>query len=151
MIKLDIKEWKAELESSSCLEKEEDFDSFGKHVSMVTGKESQEVFQALIDAINPIDDLGAYEGVHNALWKFPPKEFAEFMIAALPNHIDKMGSSYEHNVGRFLCPLVGHGKKTYLPAFIAELESVSHSAKEKITDYIERNTNEWFMGESILG
>ena len=137
MIKQDIEVWKEELRSCSSLSEatEESFDRYVEFVSMVTGKESQEVFQALIDSVQREHDYGAYETVHNAFWSFPPNEFSQYMVSALPRHIERMGSAFEHNVGRFLCPLVGWARETYLPVFIKALHEAPEEDQTIVNDH----------------
>jgi hypothetical protein len=114
----------------------------------ITGKEPQEVFQAIVDSIQAPDDHEVYETTHNALWRFPPKEFAKYFVAALPGLIARM-AQYDQ-VGRFLCPLVGWGRKAYLPAFNKELGKAPPDAQRAIMNFIEENREEWFAGGDLI-
>jgi hypothetical protein len=85
MIKMDLDEWRSELLRTSHIVQDDDdsvptgeaerrFNRYVKLVDMVTGREPQEVFQAIVDSIRAPEDYGAYEAVHGALWKFPPEK-----------------------------------------------------------------------------
>jgi hypothetical protein len=159
MIKMELDEWRSELirasdivqdgdDSVSSEEREERFRRYVRLLDMVTGKEPQEVFQAIVDSVRVPEDYGAYERVHNALWKFPPEKFAEYFVAALPTLIRRM-AQYDQ-VGRFLCPLTGHGRKNYLPAFNRELGKAPVATREAIVSFIKENS-EWFKDADAIG
>ena len=117
------------------------FKRYVELMEFVTGQEPQGVFQAIIDSIRVPEDLGAYEAVHNALWRFPPASFAEYMIAALPIFIVRMAP--HDQVARFLCPLLGHGRETYLPVFNEELGRAAPQAQAAILAFV-RDSEDWF-------
>jgi len=112
----------------------------------VTGKEGQEVFQAIIDSIQAPQDYEVYETAHNALWRFPPKPFAEYFVAALPKFIRRMAK--HDQVGRFLCPLTGWAKAKYLPAFNKELGKATPSAQRTIMKFIKECG--WFDDSGLI-
>ncbi len=151
MIKMSIDDWCKELVQNSKLVQDDDdtvapeeaerrFNRFVQLVDMVNGKETQLVFQTLVDAIRMPEDYGAYESIHNALWKFPPEHFAEYFVGALPKLIRRM--SRHDQVARFLGPLNGNGRRKYLPAFVAALSSASPSDKKTILNFIKKNCEE---------
>lgn len=151
MIKMSIDDWCKELLQNSKLVQDDDdtvapeeaerrFNRFVQLVDMVNGKETQLVFQTLVDVIRMPEDYGAYESIHNALWKFSPEQFAEYFVGALPKLIRRM--SRHDQVARFLCPLNGHGRRKYLPAFVAALASASRSDKKTILNFIKKNSEE---------
>jgi hypothetical protein len=155
---MDFHNWRQELlfagnivqdgnDSVSSDEADERCRRYVELLSTITGKEPQEVFQAIVDSIQAPDDYGVYETTHNALWRFPPKEFAEYFVAALPELISRMAR--HDQVGRFLCPLVGWAKDTYLPAFNRELGKAPPNVQKAIMEFIEANNEEWF-GDSDL-
>lgn len=151
MIKMSIEDWCKELALESKLaqdgddsiapeEAERRFNRFVQLVDMVNGKETQAVFQSLVDAIRMPEDYGAYEALHTALWKFPPEKFAEYFVSALPRLIKRM--SKHNQVSRFLLPLSGQGRRKYLSAFVAALESASDSDRKAILNFIKKHADE---------
>jgi len=157
MIKMPTTEWCKELLSNSKLVQDDDdstspeeaerrFNRYVQLVDMVNGKEPQEVFQALADSIRVPEDYGAYEAVHNALWKFSPDNFAEYFVAALPKLIRRMAK--HEQVARFLCPLTGHGRRNYLPAFVSALDCASSVDRKTILNFIKKNSEE--LGDVLL-
>lgn len=154
MIKMPIADWCKELRRNSRLVQDDDdttppeeaerrINRYGQLVDMVNGKETQEVFQALVDSIRVPEDYGAYEAVHNALWKFPPQKFADFFVAALPKLIRRMAK--HDQVARFLCPLNGHGRRKYLPGFVAALDNAAPADRKAVLNFIKKNSDE--LGE----
>jgi hypothetical protein len=148
MIKMQAADWCKELLSNSKLVQDDDdstspeeaerrFNRYVQLVNMVNGKETQEVFQALIDSVRVPEDYGAYEAVHNAIWKFPPDTFAEYFVAALPKFIRRM-AKYDQ-VARFLYPLTGPGRRKYLPAFVSALGSAPPADRKMILGFIKKN------------
>ena len=151
MIKMPTADWCKELlgnsklvqdgdDSTSSEEAERRFNRYVQLVDMVNGKEAQEVFQALVDSICVSEDYGAYEAVHNAIWKFPPGNFAEYFVPALPKLIRRMAK--HDQVARFLCPLTGHGRRKYLPAFVSALDSASPVDRKTILNFIKNSEEE---------
>ena len=158
MIKMELNEWRSELlrtsdivqdgdDSVSWEEREERFTRYVGLLEMVTGKEPQEVFQTVVDSIRVPDDYGAYETAHNALWSFPPEKFADYFVAALPRLISRMAQ--HDQVGRFLCPLTGHGRKKYLPAFNSELGKAPIATREAIMKFVKENS-QWFKDANAI-
>lgn len=151
MIKMSIEDWCKELIRNSELAQdgeeidsrdgaENSFNRFVQLVDMVNGKESQAVFQALVDSIRMPEDYGAYEAVHDALWKFPPESFAKYFVSSLPKLIKRMAK--HDQVARFLCPLNGHGRRKYLPAFVAALSSASPTDQKTILNFIKKHSDD---------
>lgn len=148
MIKMQVADWRKELLSNSKLVQDDDdstspeeaerrLNRYVQLVDMVNGKETQEVFQTLIDSVCVPEDYGAYETVHDAIWKFPPDHFAEYFVAALPKFIRRMAK--HDQVTRFLSPLTGHGRRKYLPAFVSALESAPPADRKTILNFIKKN------------
>jgi len=148
MIKIEIKEWKKRLKNCRNLETEEEFDEFDKLISMVTGKEGEEVFLALLDAIQPLEDHGVYETLHNAFWKFDPEIFCNSFVNGFPELTKRVPAEYDQ-IGRFLCPLCGWARKKYLPIFLEVIKSTSPQKRNLIKRWFLENT-EWFGDENIL-
>jgi len=117
-------------------------------IEMVTGSETRRTFQAIVDSIRSAEDYGAYESVHNALWQFPPEQFAEYLVQALPGLMRRMGR--HDQVGRFLCPLTGHGRTTHLQAFNKHLARASVDARKTILRFVREN-REWFDDVDEIG
>lgn len=149
MIKVDIKIWKRELKNVCFLESEHDFDRYDKLVSIVNGKEDKEVLRALIDSIQPVDDYGLYETLHNAIWKFKPEIFAQVFVERFSSALNRTSNSSNADIGRFLCPLGGWARNKYLPIFKRELESTSSKNRKIIEEWFASNTD-WFEGENVL-
>jgi hypothetical protein len=122
-------------------------DRYLELIEMITGKESQKFFQAIIDSIQAPHDYEVYEAAHNALWRFPPKEFAEYFVAALPEFIRRM-AKYDQ-VARFLCPLCGWGKEKYLPAFNKELGRAAPNVQREIIKFVKENEG-WFDNSDLI-
>ncbi len=127
---------------------EERFNRYVQLIDMVTGRESRQVFQALVDSIRASEDYGAYEGTHNALWKFPPDKFAEYLVPALPRLIERMAR--HDQVGRFLCPLFGWAKDEYLPAFNQALGRAPTKTQEAIVAFVREDEDGWFEDNADL-
>ncbi len=157
MIKMSIDDWRKELlenselvqdrdDTASSEEAERRFNRFVQLAEMFNGKETQLVFQTLVDSIRCPNDYGAYESVHNALWKFPPQSFAEYFVGALPKLIKRMAK--HDQVARFLAPLNGHGKRRYLPAFVCALSGAPPADKQTILKFIRKHSEE--LGDADL-
>ena len=83
---MDFNAWRQELlagnivqdgdDSVSSDEADERCRRYVELLDTITGKEPQEVFQAIVDSIQAPEDYEVYEATHNALWRFPPNEFA---------------------------------------------------------------------------
>lgn len=151
MIKMPTPDWCKELRRNSKLVQDDDvttspeeaeqrINRYNQLVDMVNGKETQEVFQALVDSIRVPEDYGAYEAVHAALWKFPPDKFADYFVAALPKLIRRMAK--HEQVARFLYPLTGHGRRKYLPAFVSAVHNADPAGKKTILNFIKKNSDE---------
>lgn len=130
------------------LSSEDEFNEFCKLVSMVTGKEGEEVFNSLLDAIQPLEDYGAYETLHNAFWKFKPEVFSKCFVNGFPKLTKRVPSDYDQ-IGRFLCPLCGWARKKYLPVFLETVKTTSAQKRNLIKKWVSENV-EWFGGENIL-
>lgn len=149
MIKMEIKQWKRELKKVCVLETEDEFNQFDKLISQVTGKEGEQVLSALIDAVQPIEDYGAYEALHNAFWKFKPDVFSETFVKKFPSLLERVPVESAQDIGRFLCPLCGWAKKKYLPVFKSEVQKASSRKRKVIETWFAENVH-WFNSENVL-
>lgn len=109
--------WIAALDRAASLSRPDDHALFCALVSQVTGKEGDEVFDALIAAIRVRDDLGSYEAVHNAIWRFPSDWLGRALASRLPGLSRRM--QRHDQVERFLCPLLGVGARARASFVIA--------------------------------
>ena len=60
------------------------FDRYLELIDRVAGTENQDIFQAVIDSIHAVEDYGAYERTHCALWRFPPAQAGSWIGEAFP-------------------------------------------------------------------
>ena len=103
---------------------------FTELVKQVKGDEGSAAFLSLIDAVRAPEDYGAYESLHNALWRFPPEILGPQMVRALPQLIERMGQFDQ--VERFLVPLAGWGKRNYAPVFLKALNAAPSEEQQAI-------------------
>ena len=149
MISIDFAQWRHELISSGNLPATEPPDKIEKKITrywtlidMVDGTENAHVFAAIVDSIQDEGTTEAYESTYNALWKFPPKQFAEFFVPLLPGLIDRV----PEQAGRFLLGLAGWAVESHLPDFNHALAHASETTRTKILDYVQEMQGEggWF-------
>ena len=149
MITMNIDKWIQELISCSGLNGEVENNKFDKLISMVEGNEDSKVLSALIDSIQPIEDYGVYESLHNIFWSFSPTVFAEVFVKKFPNLLKRVPTDSPQEIGRFLCPLGGWAKDSYLPIFKSEIKSTSPESRRLIENWFSENI-EWFGDVSVL-
>ncbi len=100
---MDLARWSAELEGAWSLDSPEHFRRFSHLMDSLTGEESESYAEKLINSIRVPEDLGAYESLYNALWRFPPESIAALLAQNLPSLQRRMGK-YDQ-VSRFLIPI----------------------------------------------
>lgn len=116
----DFNAWSAALGAVQNFEHDEDYQKFDMLVNTVTGKEDERVLRRLIDAVCVEYDNGPYEGLHNAIWRFPGPMVSRVLGEVLPAFQRRMGFA-PFQVWRFYLPL-GETPEN-IQAFIAAAQS----------------------------
>ena len=85
--KSDFETWSAKLSEAQGLREDVHFKCFDELTGAITGEEDVAFLRRLIDSICVEDDFGVYEGLYNAMWRFPGEVTAIELALALPKWV----------------------------------------------------------------
>jgi hypothetical protein len=146
--------WARDLDAAAQLSSPEEYEAFAAAVDAVTGEEGDATLEALLAAVRLAHDLGAYEGLHNALWRFPPARLGTFLGARLPAFLRRMNRHQQ--VLRFLVPLLpgGVGHAAFGP-FVEALRALpaadQATVRRAVRDWAREGAELEPLGEALTG
>ncbi len=100
---MNFETFQAALEKVKYFKADEDYAAFDKLIESITGTEDIQYLNCLLDAICVDDDYGPYEGLYNAIWRFPIETTATRLAQYLPTLQLRMGHA-PFQVWRFYIP-----------------------------------------------
>lgn len=146
----NITAWKARLKRTARLASGRDFEEFAAAVAEVRGNEPDDVIDALLEAVRAPEDHGAYEGLHDALWRFPEARLATALARRLPALIRRMNK--HDQVLRFVSPLFGEGVgRDALPPFLAAARALPSKDRATLRRAVSGWAKEHQEIESVVG
>ena len=101
---MDINEFRAQMGKVKLFEKDEDYHEFDRLTTSITGKEDIAWLDCLLDSICVEDDYGPYEGLYNAIWRFPIATAGKRLGEYLPALQRRMAHA-PFQVWRFYIPI----------------------------------------------
>lgn len=140
---MDFATFQMELNAVKHFDNDEDYEKFDRLIETVEGTEGIQWLHCLLDAVCVEDDFGPYEGLHNAIWRFPPEMVGGHLGEYLPSFQRRM-SFAPFQVWCFYIPIcqIAESQNAFIAAALQWNEADRKLALETMLNWSDNSARE---------